>query len=110
MIEVECQIAIRKNGDCFLNPAKIKLLLEIIESGSLRAAAKVLKISYQHAWNMIEEMNNNAPEPIVIKQRGGAKGGGAEISVYGKRILHEYRQIELQIKKLVSQINVEINL
>jgi molybdate transport system regulatory protein len=46
----------------------------------------------------------------VIKQRGGAKGGGAEISSYGERILNEYRQIEMQIKKLVHQINVEINL
>jgi molybdate transport system regulatory protein len=43
-------------------------------------------------------------------QRGGVNGGGAEISVYGERILREYKQIEAQVKKLVNQINVEINL
>lgn len=110
MIEVDCHISIKKNGICFLGAMKTELLHEIIQSGSLSGAAKKLKISYQHAWTMIEEMNRIAPEPLVILKRGGANGGGAEISTYGERILKEYRQIEAQIKKLVKQINVEINM
>ena len=110
MIEVECHISIKKDGNCFLGPAKTELLKGIIQSGSLSGAAKKLNISYQHAWNMIDEMNHMAPEPLVNLQRGGANGGGSEISVYGERILREYKQIEAQVKKLVSQINVEINL
>ncbi len=110
MIEVECHISIKKNGNCFLGAAKTELLAEIIQNGSLSGAAKKLKISYQHAWNMIDEMNRLAPEPLVIKQRGGANGGGAEITAYGEKILREYRQIEAQVKKMVNQINVELNL
>ncbi|HZL09333.1 MAG TPA: winged helix-turn-helix domain-containing protein [Prolixibacteraceae bacterium] len=109
MIEVECHISVKKDGTCFLSPVKTELLNEIRQSGSLSGAAKKLKISYQHAWTMIEEMNRSAPEPLVIKQRGGANGGGAEISAYGEKILKEYRIIEAQVKKLVDQINVEIN-
>ena len=109
MIEVECRVSIKKDGIHFLSPQKTELLQEIIQSGSLSGAAKKLKISYQHAWTMIEEMNLSAPEPLVIKQRGGANGGGAEISGYGEKILKEYRMIEAEIKKLVDQINVEIN-
>jgi molybdate transport system regulatory protein len=110
MIEVECHISIKKNGNCFLGAAKTALLKEIIVNGSLSGAAKKLRISYQHAWNMIDEMNRLAPEPMVYLQRGGANGGGAGISAYGERILREYAQIEAQVKKLVGQINVEINL
>ena len=110
MIKVECHISVRKNGHCFLEPSKTELLKEIVMIGSLRGAAKKLKISYQHAWNMIDEMNRQAPEPLVIKQRGGAHGGGAAISAYGEKILREYNQIEAQVKKLIDQINVEINL
>ncbi len=109
MIEVECQVSIKKDSKCFLGPVKTELLQEIIQTGSLSGAAKNLKISYQHAWTMIDEMNRIAPEPMVVKQRGGANGGGAEISAYGKKILDEYRLIEAQVKKLVDQINVEIN-
>jgi molybdate transport system regulatory protein len=110
MIEVECNISIKKGGVSFLNPVKTQLLYGIMESGSLSGAAKKLKISYQHAWTMIDEMNRIAPEPLVIKQRGGANGGGAQISAYGERILNDYEQIEAHIKKLIKQINVEINL
>jgi molybdate transport system regulatory protein len=110
MIEVDCHISIKKNGICFLGAGKTELLHEIIQCGSLSGAAKNLKISYQHAWTMIEEMNRVAPEPLVILKRGGANCGGTEISTYGERILKEYRQIEDQIKKLVKQINVEINM
>jgi molybdate transport system regulatory protein len=110
MIEVECHISIKKGGKCFLGPAKTELLKEIIQCGSLSGAAKKLKISYQHAWNMIDEMNRIAPEPLVNMQRGGANGGGALISLYGERILREYKQIEAQVQKLVNQINVDINL
>jgi molybdate transport system regulatory protein len=109
MIEVGCQIFIRKDGYNFLDPLKSKLLLEIGKNGSLSCAAKNLKISYQHAWNLINEINQAAPEPLVLKQRGGANGGGAEISGYGKRILSEYSAIEKQINKLINQINNEIN-
>jgi len=110
MIEVECHISIKKNGSCFLGAGKTELLKEIIQCGSLSGAAKKMKISYQHAWNMIDQMNRVAPEPLVSMQRGGANGGGTEISVYGERILREYSQIEAQVKKIVNQINVEINL
>jgi len=110
MIEVDCHISIKKDGVCFLGPIKIELLQEIKKCGSLSQAAKNLKFSYQYAWTMLDEMNKSAPEPLVIKQRGGSNGGGAELSSYGAKILTDYFLIKDQINKLVSQINVEINL
>lgn len=110
MIEVECQISIKKDGTCFLGPIKTELLNEIRKSGSLSSAAKNMKISYQHVWTMIDEMNRIAPEPLVIKQRGGTHGGGTAVSGYGERLLRDYQMIQAQIKKMVDQINVEINL
>lgn len=110
MIEVEAQIAIKRNGVTFLNPVKIALLKEIVLSGSLSAAAKKVRISYQHAWTMINETNRNAPQPLVIKQRGGKNGGGAEISEYGLKIMNEYQLINETVVRTISQINVEINL
>ena len=110
MIEVACQISIKRDGANFLGNAKIELLEATVREGSLSAAAKALKISYQHAWNLIDDMNSSAPEPLIIKQRGGANGGGAEISDYGKRVVKDYRMIEAQVAKLIGQINTEMNL
>ena len=110
MIEVECHISVKKNGNCFLDPVKTALLQEIRKNGSLNRAAKSLQTSYQHAWNMIKEMNDSAPEPLVAKQRGGSNGGGASITAYGEKILKDYFIIQAQVDKMVNQINVEINL
>jgi molybdate transport system regulatory protein len=109
MIEVECHISIKKDGIMFLNPLKTQLLHEIKKNGSLSGAAKEMEISYQHVWTMIDEMNRTAPSPLVLKQRGGANGGGTSISDYGERMLREYQIIQTEIKKVVDQINVEIN-
>lgn len=109
MIEVDCHILIKKDGILFLNEMKISLLYEIIKCGSLSGAAKELRISYQHAWTMIDEINHTAPRPLVIKQRGGADGGGARISDYGRKILDDYEQIKKHVMKTIRQINTEIN-
>lgn len=110
MIEVEVNISIKRDGIVFLNPVKTALLHEIKQCGSLSKAVQKLNISYQHAWTMIDEINRTAPEPLVIKQRGGINGGGTEISGYGAKILKEYQLINDTVGKIVGQINVEINL
>lgn len=110
MTEIECKILIKRDGKSFLCPVKIGLIKEIIKTGSLRSAAKILNISYQHAWEIVEEINSAAPAPLIIKQRGGINGGGAFISDYGTGILKEYKSIETEISKIIKQINIEINL
>lgn len=110
MIELECHIIIKRNGISFLDAVKTELLEEIIKCGSLSSASKNLKISYQHAWNMIDLINKVASEPLVNLSRGGANGGGAIITLYGKKTLKEFKLIEAEINKRVDQINVEINL
>lgn len=110
MIEVDCHISIKRNGICFLDKRKIGLLYGIMQNGSLSKTVQQLNMSYQHAWNMISDMNKSAASPIVIKRRGGIDGGGAELSNYGMEIIKEYQMIEQQVMKMINQINVEINL
>ena len=107
-----CRInsSIKREGVVFINPLKTQLLQEIRKSGSLNGAAEEMEISYQHVWNMIAEMNRSAPSPLVLKQRGGANGGGTAISGYGERMLREYQIIQAEIQKVVAQVNAEINL
>jgi molybdate transport system regulatory protein len=110
MIEVEAHIVIKRNGDAFLCPQKVKLLVEVQKQGSLSAAAKAIGISYQHAWNLVAELNRAGAEHLVAKQRGGSNGGGAVLTAYGERLLNDYRTISQTINQLIAPINVDINL
>lgn len=110
MIELEVKISVKRDGEEFLNPLKTALLVEVIHTGSLSAAAKRLRLSYQHSWNLVREMNGIASEPMVITKRGGSNGGGAELSAYGLKILNEYRSICKAVQHTVDQVNAEINM
>jgi molybdate transport system regulatory protein len=110
MVEIELTIIIRLAGGSFMDPGKAKLLRMVRETGSLNAAARVLTLSYQHAWNMVDTMNKLAPKPVVEKKRGGSGGGGAVLTKYGTLILDEYDSISRQVSRFTKQLNQEINL
>src|SRR5260221_11802487 len=109
MIEVELQVHIRRNGQPFLTSASVKLLREVQRCGSLRTGARGMHYSYQPAWEVVNEINRVASEPVVIKQRGGAGGGGAKLSVHGHRILGEFNTIEKMVSTFTKKLNAEMN-
>ena len=110
MIEVEAHVHITRNGSLFLSPSRVQLLLEVKKQGSLNAAAKTLGMSYQHAWNLVAEMNGTGAEPVVNKRRGGARGGGAAVTTYGMRVLTDYQSIMKMVNQLIAPVKVELNL
>ena len=42
-----------------------------------------MKMSYRQAWELIEQINQNAGIPIVILIRGGKGGGSATVTPEG---------------------------
>ncbi|KAA6311095.1 Transcriptional regulator ModE, partial [termite gut metagenome] len=52
--KIVSKLEIDKNGGCFLNPRRVELLLLIRERGSILAASKELRMSYQQAWTIIK--------------------------------------------------------
>ena len=77
-----------------LGPGKAELLGLIGETGSISAAGRGMKMSYKRAWMLVEEMNAAFRAPLVESIRGGAGGGGAQLTATGQAVLAHYRQIE----------------
>lgn len=109
-IQADYQLFINRKGNCLLGPGKTDLLFEIQRTGSLRAASRKLEISYQHAWSMIDAINQASYEPVVVKQRGGSGGGGASLTPYGERLLRDYQTIDKEVQKFFRKLNMELNL
>jgi molybdate transport system regulatory protein len=108
MIEVKLPIHIHLHKQLFISPLRISLLQKIEQAGSLNSAAKELSISYQNTWNIVDEMNRIASQPLVLKYRGGNGGGGAKLSNYGEFVLKEYSYIEKQVNDFLKLLNNEI--
>lgn len=104
---IDGYIWVNKGEECFIGPGRVSLLSAVAKEGSINAAAKLLGMSYQQAWTVIEQINRLAPVPVLIIKRGGKNGGGAELTGYGKRIIGEVNSMEAAFKKLLSVLNEE---
>jgi molybdate transport system regulatory protein len=77
-----------------VGPGKADLLEGIRETGSIAAAGRRMRMSYKRAWMLVETMNAAFREPLVDSTRGGAHGGGAQLTRTGEAVLAHYRRLE----------------
>lgn len=77
-----------------IGPGKIELLEHIATFGSISAAARHMDMSYKHAWDLVEGLNDLFGKPVVAAQTGGRKGGGAQLTPVGLTVVSLFRAIE----------------
>lgn len=77
-----------------VGPGKADLLEAIGRSGSISAAGREMGMSYRRAWLLVETLNQSFVAPLVVSKRGGASGGGAELTAFGRDVLKRYREME----------------
>lgn len=75
----------------FLGYGRIELLEKIKDTGSLRKAAIDMKMSYQQAWLLIKQMNENAGESLVTLQRGGKNGGTTVVTAKALELIQTFK-------------------
>jgi molybdate transport system regulatory protein len=77
-----------------IGPGKAELLERIDRCGSIAAAGREMNMSYKRAWELVGTLNAMFRDPLVISSRGGAGGGGAELTDTGRTVLTLYRAFE----------------
>jgi molybdate transport system regulatory protein len=82
-----------------LGPGKVRLLELIDESGSIREAARKMRMSYRRAWLLLQSLAETFGEPLVETATGGRAGGGARLTVAGRQVVRRYRAVEAAAAK-----------
>lgn len=77
-----------------MGPGKADMLDAIERTGSISAAGRALSMSYRRTWLLVDTMNRCWKEPLVTTTTGGAHGGGAKVTQFGRTILQHYRTLE----------------
>ena len=77
-----------------VGPGKADLLAAIAAEGSISAAARAMGMSYRRAWLLVDELNRVFVGPIVARETGGRRGGGASLTALGQEVLQRYRAME----------------
>src|SRR6266436_4783245 len=102
MGNVRLTVRVDFGSDRALGPGKIRLLEAIGQTGSISQAGRLLDMSYRRAWLLVDDMNRCFRTPVVTTQPGGAQGGGAALTLFGKNLIDNYRAIEKQAMAAVK--------
>lgn len=108
MAALEGQIWLAQGGSDKLFINKLSLLRAIADEGSISAAAKKLGISYKTAWDWLERLNNLSSKALVLRSSGGHKGGGSQLTEYGRKLIKGYDELKKQHEEFIQSLNKQL--
>ncbi|MEX2564730.1 MAG: LysR family transcriptional regulator [Cyclobacteriaceae bacterium] len=103
--QVKGRIWLETNQGHQLGPGRQKLLIAIKELGSITEAAKKMKMSYRHAWEIIKDLNPSSSQLIVEKNTGGSGGGGSQLTAEGEALLEQYEHCQMAFEEFKTELN-----
>ncbi len=103
-MEIKFKVWIEKDGEHILGKGGAEILKAIKEHHSISKASKELGMSYRYVWGYIRRVERNLGERIVIRRRGGERGGKSTLTNLGEFILKLYEELENEIDKTVKKL------
>lgn len=83
-----------EDGKVIFGMGRTKMLEAIERCGSINAAAKELKMSYRAVWARIKATEERlGGQPLLVRSKGGASGGGATLTPFAKDLIKQYRAL-----------------
>ncbi len=87
------------NGEKFFGEGPYQLLKEVKKTHSLRSAAASMGMAYTKALKIIKNAENALGFPLTLRQSGGSKGGGSELTKKGLEWLEKYESYKTACQK-----------
>ncbi|HKD38252.1 MAG TPA: molybdate ABC transporter substrate-binding protein [Pirellulales bacterium] len=100
---VAVRLQIKRRKQAVLDERSADLLAALDQTGSITLAARLLGISYRHAWLLLRETNASAGEPLTEAAVGGKRGGGTQLTEAGRSALRVFRDVQTAIRKSAAK-------
>ena len=89
---------VNEKGESVFGNGLAELLEEIVSRHSILEAANRLEMSYRYALHRLTLAEERLGEPLVIRVRGGAKGGGSsQVTDFGRDLVKRYRKAQVEL-------------
>lgn len=102
--KIDTLLALRADGRLLVGRERVTLLEAVIQYGSITKAAEIAGFSYKTAWDAVNAINNLLPRPAFITRTGGPRGGGAEVTEEGRRLITAFRRLEEKLGRISESI------
>ena len=107
-MELKAKLWIEEDGLLVFGKGRAQLLRAIERTGSISAAAREMGMSYRHAWAMLKASEQRLGRPLLRRSRGGAGGGGTELTTHGRALLEKFRSVEAEFMELAGEKEHEL--
>lgn len=88
-----------EDGRRIFGPGPAQLLEQVERTGSLRAAAQKMGLSYSKALKILHAAERGLAAPLVSTESGGLGGGGSTITPQARALLAWFRQAQQAVEQ-----------
>jgi len=90
---------VNSEGEAVFGDGLAELVECVDRVHSIVEAARYLGMSYRYALHRISLAEKRLGGSLIMRVRGGAKGGGfSEVTPYGRNLVMQYRKVQLELK------------
>ncbi len=86
------------SGEKFMGIGVLWLLKRVGETGSLRAAAAAMDISYSKAYKMVGALERQLGVDVVVRRKGGSLHEGSSLTEFGRKFADLYDGFQQEAK------------
>jgi putative molybdopterin biosynthesis protein len=101
-LEPSYTVSLNAGSRRIVGELEARMLQTIDQTGSLSLAARTLDLSYPFLWNTVSRIERALNQKIVARERGGQKGGRAELTSQGKDLLQAYSELDSRVHHFVK--------
>ena len=107
-LDVGGSLWLERGGRGLIHRGRTELLVRIAETGSISKAAKAMGMSFKAAWDAVDQMNNAAEQPLVLRKRGGKDGGGTVLTDYGRALIAAFQAAAAEHERFLLSLSHRI--
>ena len=87
----------------FMGAGLLELLDGIERRRSIAQAARAMNLSYVKALRILARLERNLGRKLVLRQKGGAAHGGAELTPAGRRFARDFKRLHDSLARLAQR-------
>ena len=99
---IKTKVWMERGGRFVIGDGGLKLLLGILEHGSLLSAAREIGWSYRHAWGYLKQAEAALGAPITTPRPGKGASRGMALTEGGRRVLERLVAVRNRIDDAVG--------
>jgi molybdate transport system regulatory protein len=92
-----------RSGAPFMGIGLVWLLRRVEKFGSIRGAAEDMGMSYVKALGILGRLETKLRRKVLIRRRGGAQKGGAELTPFAKEFIAKYDRYQKVVARCAKK-------